>query len=277
MSILLFDSTVHVIASTKIDSDSVAEWAKDVEVDELLIDLDTPMGQLYDNIDMRHQIDLLTEFGGRHCYRSWDKGRGHEDYIRNILEMAHGSVLEHGSMTFAISGISRTFSHELVRHRAGVAISQESQRYVDASNIKFVVPPLMRQTLLENPKQRAEYEVMHEHILEQYRVLQEALEGQAHEYGFTGTMAKKRANEAARSVLPNNAETRMVWTANARALRHICELRGSEGADLEMRFFATKLTELCRSYMPALFEDFTVNESAIGHLPGTTLNVHSKV
>lgn len=277
MSILIFEPSIHVIASSKFNDQGFIDWIRDSDLDGV-VTRDTPLAKIIGGAALGgSNIDLLTEFGGRHCYRSWEKGRGHEEYIQNILEMAHGSVLEHGSVTFAISGVSRTFSHELVRHRAGIAISQESQRYVDSSNIKFVVPPLMREAFLGNERQRLEYERMHEHVLEQYRVLQEALEMQAHEYGYTGTMAKKRANEAARSVLPNNAETRMVWTANARALRHICELRGSEGADLEMRGFAIKLTELCKEHMPALFEDFDVQHSDLKHMPGLTSCEHKKV
>lgn len=277
MSRLLFRPVVIPVAATGIDPDNLREWAILHGLDDAMNE-DTPLAELYDaTIEPKRHLDLLPEFGGRFCYRSFEKGRDHEAYLKNIIEMGHGSVLEHVNVTFAVSGVSRSFSHELVRHRAGTAISQESQRYVDASDIKFVVPPLIRRALIEDEAQYESFELLCEGYVDQYKAMQEPLQAQAEAFGITGTMAKKRANEAARAVLPNMAETRMVWTANVRALRHVCELRGSEGADLEIREFACMLTLIMKALAPGLFYDFEVEESEFVGMPNTVVTENRKV
>ena len=96
--------------------------------------------------------ELLVEFGGRACYRSWEPGLNanvsrvrtdQREYFANILRSAHGSVLEHANYSFAMRNVSRVFTHELVRHRAGSAFSQESLRYVRLTDIGFRVPPAL--------------------------------------------------------------------------------------------------------------------------------------
>lgn len=89
--------------------------------------------------------ELLVEVAGRTCYMSFGGGRNHSDYIGNILGSGHGSVLEHAVINFLITGVDRSFTHELVRHRAGAAFSQLSQRYVDETKCQFVVPPALRE------------------------------------------------------------------------------------------------------------------------------------
>src|ERR1700744_5596912 len=110
-------------------------------------------------LDMREESreslkdgELLAEFGGRMCYRSWEPGLNpnvtrirtdQEAYFANVLKSAHGSVLEHANYSFAFRNVSRVFTHELVRHRAGSAFSQESLRYVRLTDIGFPVPPAL--------------------------------------------------------------------------------------------------------------------------------------
>jgi thymidylate synthase (FAD) len=187
--------------------------------------------------------EVVAEFAGRLCYLSFGENAGlegghksipgrtsNEAYLANILQVKHGSVLEHAVWTLLIEGVSRSLTHELIRHRAGFGFSQVSQRYVDESDIAFVLPPEIR----EGSRAFEIWSAACEQTLEGYRELLEELAEQVGDSG-PATMRKKRARQAARSVLPNAAETKIVVTGNARAWRHFMEMRGSGSADMEIR------------------------------------------
>ncbi|MEE7460657.1 thymidylate synthase (FAD) [Methylobacterium fujisawaense] len=237
----------------------------------LLRDDGTPLGAIQRDVmsgPWSASIDALPEFGGRFCYRSWEKGRSRPEYLQNIVESAHGSVLHHSTVSFAISGVSRSLSLELLRHHAGADPSQESQRYVDAADVRFVVPPLIlalsdepgSEYLLAGFKDRCERALAS--YEDQQLVLRGLLEPTDKEAGQLavklGTMRKKRILEGARSHLPNCAETRLLWTMNLRAARHVCALRGGEGADLEIRRLAVVFTRILQQLAPHTFYDFEV-------------------
>lgn len=217
--------------------------------------------------------DDIAEFAGRQCYRSWGKGREASAYIQNILSESHGSIFEHSHVGFQITGVSRTFSHELIRHSVGTGVSQESQRYVDAKDVMFVVPPLlanhvegMTREEMEADEELIEFRLACGESFRRYQNLQDKFNERLKRLEASGasekalTSAKKRANEAARSVLPNAAETRMVYTSNLRALRHILLQRGNEFADLEIRRVAVQMLEVARSYAPLFFADMEVRQ-----------------
>ncbi len=205
----------------------------------------------------------LAEFAGRLCYLSFGEDAGlegghrtiggrttNESYLANILNVKHGSVLEHAVWSLLLEGVSRSLTHELVRHRAGFAFSQLSQRYVDESQIAFVLPPEIE------PDTRA-YEIWLgacESSLQSYR---ELLEDLAEKIGTEGkaTTRKKRARQAARAVLPNSAETKIVVTGNARSWRHFIEMRGSAGADIEIRKLAVAVLGILKPEAPHIFGD----------------------
>lgn len=261
----IYEPTVHVVAETKIDWEGIQAWADDHGLTEVLHDNGTPLGVLWQ--DIYHDgkdvsLDALPEFAGRHCYRSFESGRTRDKYIENIIDMEHGSVLEHSSISFAISGVSRSLTHELIRHRAGAAPSQESQRYVPASEVNFIVPPLIQK--LGNPFLSANFEDSCLESLDTYRKLIQDMEaltttGAGVDLGVKlATMRKKRILEAARSVLPNAAETRLTWTMNMRAARHVCALRGGEGADLEIRQLAVAMLNNLYERAPIIFKDFDI-------------------
>lgn len=201
--------------------------------------------------------EQLAEYAGRICYMSQRNpaGRTTAEYNANIIQQQHGSVLEHATFHFLIEGVSRALTHELIRHRAGTAVSQLSQRYVDASDTDFVIPPAIQQGPplgIEQFKQRCV------ESLEYYEDTCKSLEVQ-----FTTlppVLRRKRAREAARAMLPNATETKVVWTANGRALRHILELRGSAHADLEIQRFAGVLYRTVAPLAPSFFADFHVEE-----------------
>lgn len=270
---LITAPNVQLIATNTMTAAMMASWATSESLTATLHDNNTPLGKLYQNLQRSESHystelgfpetpeDLLPEFAGRFCYRSFDKGRETSEYLANILEHGHGSVLEHGTLTLAISGVSRSLTHELVRHRAGFAISQESQRYVDAKDIMFVVPPLLLHAWGGIACSEAEdWEAEQLRQVESYETWQEYLTEFAIGEGLSKLMAKKRANEAARASLPNCCETRLVWTGNFRALRHVIELRGAEGADLEIRRLVEQILGVVQTVAPRNFFDMDVQQ-----------------
>lgn len=222
--------------------------------------------------DSEVPAEVLTEFSGRLCYLSFGEDAGlegghrsirgrttNESYLENILRVKHGSVLEHAVWSILIEGVSRALTHELVRHRAGFGFSQLSQRYVDESEIGFVVPP-------EIADGTAAYDAWAracQQSLDAYGEILEALVEQIGEEG-TATMRKKRARQAARSVLPNSAETKIVVTGNARAWRHLVEMRGSTGADVEIRRLAVAVLRLLQAEAPHIFGDLSISAQEDG-------------
>jgi thymidylate synthase (FAD) len=163
-----------------------------------------------------------------------------------LIEQGHDSVLEHASWTFLTTNISRALSHQIVRHRIGFSYSQLSQQYVDHTDLALVVPP----ELQASPTLRDSLQAYFESAKQLYVDL-------LAESPTTTDREQLRAKRSlARTVLPNATETKLVFTANARALRHLLDVRGSTEGDLEMRSFcAALLTELAPE-APAVFSDF---------------------
>jgi thymidylate synthase (FAD) len=176
-----------------------------------------------------------------------------EAYLANILRTKHGSVLEHAVWTLLLEGVSRALTHELVRHRAGMGFSQLSQRYVDESDIAFVLPPEIEEG---SPAEEAWKRACGD-SLAAYREILQGLTEQIGEEG-TATMRKKRTRQAARSVLPNAAETKIVVTGNARSWRHFVEMRGSPTADVEIRRLAVTVLRLLQGEAPHIFADLKI-------------------
>ncbi|HSQ29547.1 MAG TPA: FAD-dependent thymidylate synthase [Gemmatimonadaceae bacterium] len=199
--------------------------------------------------------ERLAEFAGRLCYMSQGNPAKREtrEYIENIKKQGHGSVLEHANYSLLLEGVSRSLTHELVRHRAGFAYSQLSQRYVDESQASFVVPPAILGD--ESLEQAWKAQV------ESAQALYVDLVGKLMErYGWVPDKVHRRkmAREAARAVLPNATETKIVVTGNARAWRTMLELRSSEGAELEIRRLAVALLRLFQREAPGFFSDFEI-------------------
>jgi len=195
----------------------------------------------------------LVEVAGRICYMSFAKPRpgGNEAYLRHILEVGHGSVLEHAVWNFVFTGCSRSLTHELVRHRAGWAYSQLSQRYVDESVAEYVEPDV----IADNPELHALWLDAVAHAHQAYQKLVEKL-AEHYQHEPDKTLRRKLARQAARSVLPNATETKIFVTANARALRHFIELRASRHAEVEIRKLAVKVLQIMQTEAPHLFRDY---------------------
>lgn len=195
----------------------------------------------------------LCEMAGRVCYMSFARPRpgGNATYLSHIKEVAHGSVLEHAVWNFIITGVSRSFTHELVRHRAGFGYSQLSQRYVDESVADFVVPDC----IADDPELHEIWRAAVEQAQYAYVRLVEGLQRKFTEVEDK-TLRRKLARQAARSVLPNATETKIFVTANSRALRHFIELRCNEHAEVEIRQVAAQVLEIMQEEAPALFGDY---------------------
>lgn len=198
--------------------------------------------------------ERICELAGRMCYMSYGKGRGNiHDYLHHMIEVQHGSVLEHAVWNFMITGVSRSFTHELVRHRAGFGYSQLSQRYVDESQSDFIEPD----AIAEDPDLDRIWREAVDAARHAYTAL---VEGLARKYTDVTdkTLRRKLARQAARSVLPNATETKIFVSANARALRHFIEMRASREADVEIRKVAVRILKIMQAEAPNLFCDYEI-------------------
>jgi thymidylate synthase (FAD) len=207
----------------------------------------------------------LSEFAGRACYLSWARPNPltatNDAYLRHILEVEHYSVLEHGSVSFYIGYVSRSLTHELVRHRH-LSFSQLSQRYVDMSTVpRPVIPPLYeRDWSAEFDPEASETEgivtAAWDRAVADYERLVAIHLPRLIQAGVEPTRARKMAREAARCVLPNMTPTSIVVTGNHRSWREFLVKRGSIHADAEIRKLARLLFNLLSSLEPFLYQDF---------------------
>lgn len=199
----------------------------------------------------------LAEFAGRACYQSWKKPNPatatNAGYLRHIIEVGHLSVLEHGTVTFYITGVSRSLTHELIRHRH-FSYSQLSQRYVPERDAAMVAPDV----IAADPALLEKFQAATEASLNAYNELLEDLEKK-----FAGvenaTLRRKQARQAARAVLPNATETRIVVTGNYRAWRHFIGMRATEHADVEIRALAVECLRQLGEVAPNVFADFEIS------------------
>lgn len=255
---IVTEPKVVVVGSTQFHLSGLHEFVDAEGLHEIALDPSTPLAKLISSIENDGPYtspELMPEFGGRFCYESWAKGRETKEYNENILEEAHGSVLQHATFNIVITGVSRALTHELIRHAAGVGISQQSQRYVNLDNPRFVMPPALLHYIGTNSAEAQEWLTEQREALQSYKKWQEYLRFVMKEEDQPATIRKKRANEAARGSLPNSIETKLLWTANIRALRHVVETRGASEADLEIRRLAVELAKVGRKLAPTLFND----------------------
>ncbi len=204
----------------------------------------------------------LVEFAGRACYQSWSKPNPktatNTGYLRHIIDVGHFSVLEHASVSFYITGISRSCTHELIRHRH-FSYSQLSQRYVPETESQIVVPPGME----DDDELRGILTEAADASRAAYTELLGKLEAKFADQP-NALLRRKQARQAARAVLPNATETRIVVTGNYRAWRHFIAMRASEHADIEIRRLAIGCLRLLVDVAPAVFGDFDIATLADG-------------
>lgn len=256
---------VRLVARPDLDYDALAGYLREVGGERWLEKLDR--GDLDGDLredSFRRDAQNLAEFAGRLCYRSWEPGlnpnvvRVRTDqaaYLQNILASAHGSVLEHLTFTFVLHNCSRVLTHELVRHRPGTAVSQESLRFVRLTDIPFWFPDWVRDD--EEVMTRAG------ELLDRLEEFQRWL---ADHFGLDDEGVpfheKKRVTSFMRRFAPEGLATALVWSANVRTLRHTIEARTDPGAEEEIRLVFGRIGDLMRAEAPALFGDYTVVDGA---------------
>ncbi len=235
--------TVYLIARQVVDDAGLKDFLGDEHV-SFPLDTDVP-------------AEVVAETAGRLCYMSFGKGRKtNKEYLENILSSHHGSVLEHTVWGFLITGVSRSLTHELVRHRAGFGFSQASQRYIDESDARFVIPKIYQENETLKGKWLAAVETAHKAYCE---LVEETLKNLGDEYkNLPPTDQRKLVRQSARSVLPNATETKIFVTANGRAWRHFIEMLGSVHADTEIRALAVEVARVLKKEAPNIFQDVEV-------------------
>lgn len=202
--------------------------------------------------------ELLVEFGGRLCYRSWKPGLNanvsrvrtdSREYLGNILKSGHGSVLEHANYSFVFHNVSRVFTHELVRHRPGTAFSQESMRFVRLTDIPFWFPEWAQQDE-ELMSKSIDLLLRMEHhqrwMAEHFRLDEEGVP-------FS---KKKHLTSFMRRFAPEGVATGIMCTMNVRTLRHVIYMRTNLGAEEEIRIVFDKVAQKTLEAVPNLMQDF---------------------
>jgi thymidylate synthase (FAD) len=253
---IVHEPRIHLVGRQTLDTEAIdqflgehgASWSTDTEVGG----------------------ERLAEIAGRVCYMSYGKGRKtNREFIGHIVDVGHGSVLEHAVWSFLVTNVSRSLTHELIRHRH-FSYSQLSQRYVDESDSAFIEPddiaadPALHAAWVEAVNAaRTAYDTLVAGLQERYTNVADK------------TLRRKLARQAARSVLPNATETKIFVTGNARALRHFIELRGSEHAEVEIRKLAVGMLKLLQQESPSIFGDYTLVTLPDGSL--ATHTDHPKV
>ena len=205
----------------------------------------------------------LAEFAGRACYQSWNKPipatATNAGYLDHILQVGHLSVFEHSTATFYITDVSRSVTHELIRHRH-FSYSQLSQRYLPATGPEVAEPAV----IAADPELHAVFVDAARHAADAYDRLLAGLEEPGPHRTPDGTLARKQARQAARSVLPNATTTAIVVTGNYRAWRHFIGMRATEAADPEIRSLAVAVLRELQDLAPNVFADFRISELADG-------------
>lgn len=242
------------------------------KVSEMLEDLGADGGNWVKQLDDVTSTEVLTEVAGRLCYKSFEVGlnpnvtkvrEGNKSYIGNILGQKHGSVLEHSTATFAFIGVSRVFTHEIVRHRVGTAFSQESLRFVRLDDINAWFPTILKsEEILPNLDTKISKGRVASGIAERaietsegaYRDLSDLFEVDKISFKM-----KKLFTSAFRRIAPIGLATNIVVTANHRTWRHIIEQRTSLGAEEELRLVIGDVARQLKAMFPNIYQDMNEN------------------
>ena len=233
------------LAESRLEPNGVEQLAKDYGATEWL----SKAKKLQPN-----ESEFLIELAGRVCYKSFGVGLNPNvtkirdnprDYLTNVLEKGDGSILEHATVTFAFLNVSRIFTHELVRHRAGTAMSQESLRYVRPPEVNVWVPPDVESISTKFLETVTD-------IQRHYRSLEAGFDWDKMTFE-----QKKRVTSALRRVLPDGIATNIIWTANHRTIRWVVEMRTDPSAEVEIRKVFGQVAEICLKDYPLLYSDFS--------------------
>jgi thymidylate synthase (FAD) len=231
---------------------TVTVWGYTQTTDALLEFL--PESEHEEDPDYISASDYIGAAAGKICYTpkpTWNNEATNtvDKYVKNILNLKHYSVLAHASVTLYIEGVSRALTHELVRSRF-LGFSQLSQRYCDSSEMDWVCPPLA----LKDLHAQCEYQDVFDYSLVRYDELTNHFMT-IHQDTYDPHMLRKRAREAARGVLPNITETKIVTTGNVRAWRDFLIQRLDPTADLEIMRLGQIILDILADYAPSSVSD----------------------
>jgi len=237
------------LAETKVNWDGVKQMLRELAVSQ---------SGASRFLEMSDSGETLIELAGRMCYRSFEVGLNPNvtkirsdstEYFANLLQKGDGSVAEHGSVSFAFLNVSRVMTHELARHRVGVAISQESLRYVRLRELAFWIPDeLSEEQKGAMARAFAEAETA-------YHSLEDSVQ-----WDKLRIDKKKRITSAIRRVVPDGIATHVIWTANHRTLRWVIEMRTDPAAEVEIRMVFDQVAQICKRDYPLLYQDFVRTE-----------------
>ena len=185
--------------------------------------------------------EKVIETAGRTSYQSFEKQTetSYKSFIKMLIRNKHESVLEHATVSFKISGISRALTHQLVRHRL-CSFTQQSQRYVNENNFNYIEPDDIK----SNPTAHDIYIELMEQIRNRYSQLRD--------------LGIKK--EDARFILPNSTSSEIIMTANLREIRHVITLRGEKAAQWEIRRLAIQILKILKKEIPDVFQDMEIDE-----------------
>lgn len=252
---------INVIAYTKVNDSAVNEWLNGIGVKEYGL--------------QGTEADKLITLSGKRCYLAYELGKNANltkvrqsasAYIDNLLASGHGSVLEHFTVTFAIEGVTRVLTAELNRHRAGVAVSEGSGRYIKPTHFDEVYIPSWLE-IADDDTQEIKYKKAQsiELFKQVGKLTQDAYYEFCEIWGEDGQSFhdKKQVTSAARRLLTQNTLTGGVWTFNIRSIRHILELRGTVYAEEEIVQLSLLMLAEMRKLEPHFFADFEVIDGYI--------------
>ena len=240
---------VFLIAATTIDHDQLDDYLKYINATDW-------------SSDANNDVEEIIEIMGRSCYKSFGTElnpnvtmvrKSNEDHLTNLIKVGHGSVMEHAWVSFMFCDVSRVLTHELVRHRAGTAVSQESLRFVRLTDIGLWIP-----SCFANDPQSVEILEKHwEDAEKTYSLLiKRAGEIEGVDFDSLPFSKKKEYTSAARRVSPIGTATNIGWSCNMRSMRHVIEMRTSPGAEEEIRLVFLKVAEIAKREWPNLFSDY---------------------
>lgn len=237
---------VFLVGETRVIEDGLRGYLQHIGVPDWKTDAPS---------DSEHICELM----GRLCYRSFEPGlnpnvkkvrEGNARYLANIINVGHGSVVEHAVLNFVFADVSRVVTHELVRHRAGTAISQESLRFVRLDKLSAYIPTHIEENdegMRIFTKTFEELEALQQTLAEIYNI------GEEKKFSV-----KKQLTSAFRRLAPIGLATTIGWSCNFRSLRHVIENRTSPHAEEEIRYLFAEVYEIVKDRYPNFFADYEV-------------------
>ncbi len=215
-------------------------------------------------LEMSENAISLIHAACRQCYSEKFAGdiftnptpnsKAEEEFVRKVVASGHESPLEHVKFTFAVEGVSRALTHQLVRHRLA-SYSQQSQRYVKEKDFDYIIPPSVER----NPEAKKLF-------LDLMNVIQENYTGLL-KFLAEDNMNGESANQDARFVLPQASETKIVVTMNCRELLNFFKHRCCTRAQWEIRALAQDILNICKEKIPAVFSEAGAKCEALGYCP----------